>query len=183
MQNLKIPQFLDNLSWTHYLLLIRIKNSKSRQFYEIEASKNNWTYRELRRQIAAMLFERVTKRKNEAELLKLSYKGLEINNPEDAIKEPLVLEFLGLPEKHFRVESKIEQALINNLQQFLLELGKGFAFVARQKRLTLESDTFYADLIMYHFILKCFVVIDIKTHELKHSDLGQMQLYVNYFDK
>lgn len=178
-----LPIIPHNLSWTHYLLLIRVKNPQARKFYELETSKNNWSSKELRRQIGSMLFDRLLKTKDEKELLRLVYKGQEINLPEDAIKEPVVLEFLGLPERHFKVESKIEEALINNLQQFLLELGKGFAFVARQKRLTLESDTFFADLVMYHYILKCFVVIDIKTHELTHADLGQMQLYVNYFDK
>lgn len=179
----KILSVAHNLSWAHFLLLIRVKNPQARKFYELEASKNNWSSTELRRQIGSMLFDRLLKTKDEEELLRLASKGQEINNPEDAIKEPVVLEFLGLPEQHFKVESKIEKALINNLQQFLLELGKGFAFVARQKRLTLESDTFFADLVMYHYILKCFVVIDIKTHELTHADLGQIQLYVNYFDK
>lgn len=116
-------------------------------------------------------------------LLKLSCKGQEINTPEDAIKEPVVLEFLGIPETHKLVESQLEEALINNLQSFLLELGRGFAFLARQKRLTLEGDHFYADLVFYHIILKCYCIIDIKTHELTHADLGQMQLYVNYFDR
>lgn len=113
---------------------------------------------------------------------KTCYEGQEINTPEDAIKEPLILEFLGLPETHKLVESNIEEALINNLQHFLLELGKGFSFVARQKRLSLDNDHYYADLVFYHVILKCYVIIDIKTHKLTHADLGQMQLYVNYFD-
>ncbi|MFI4938168.1 MAG: YhcG family protein [Candidatus Berkiellales bacterium] len=183
VRNSTLPFLSHNLSWTHYLLLIRIRNPQARKFYELETSKNNWSSKELRRQIGSMLFDRLLKTKDEKELLRLACKGQEINNPEDAIKEPLVLEFLGLPERYHKVESKVEKALINNLQQFLLELGKGFAFVARQKRLTLESDTFFADLVMYHYILKCFAVIDIKTHELTHADLGQMQLYVNYFDK
>ena len=116
-------------------------------------------------------------------MLRLAHEGQEISKPEDALKEPLVLEFLGLPESHKLIESKIEQALINNLQTFLLELGKGFAFVARQKRLSLDNSHYYADLVFYHIILKCYVVIDIKTHTLTHGDLGQIQLYVNYFDE
>ena len=115
--------------------------------------------------------------------MKLACKGQEIETPSDAIKEPLVLEFVGMPESHRLVESKLEEALTNNLQEFLLELGKGFAFVARQKRLTLDGDHFYADLVFYHVILKCYVIIDIKTRKLTHADLGQMQLYVNYFDE
>jgi len=121
--------------------------------------------------------------KDKSEVLQLAYEGQEINKPEDAIKEPLVLEFLGLPESHRLIESKVEEALINNLQTFLLELGKGFAFIARQKRLSLDNDHYYADLVFYHIILKCYVVIDIKTHRLTHADLGQIQLYVNYFDE
>lgn len=129
------------------------------------------------------MFDRLAKSKDKKGLMKLAYKGQEINKPEDAIKEPIVLEFLGMPESHRLVESKLEEALIDNLQTFLLELGKGFAFVARQKRLSLDGDHFYADLVFYHVILKCYVIIDIKTRKLTHADLGQMQLYVNYFDQ
>lgn len=179
----EIPAFPHNLSWTHYIHLIKIKRLEARKFYELEASKNNWSSRELSRQIGTMLFDRLSNSKDREGVLALSRQGQEINTPEDALKEPLVLEFLGLPERHYHVESKVEEALINNLQQFLLELGKGFAFVARQKRITLHSDTFYCDLVFYHVILKCYVVVDIKTHALKHADLGQMQLYVNYFDQ
>lgn len=129
------------------------------------------------------MFERLLKSKDKKGLIKLACKGQEINKPQDAIKEPFVLEFLGLPESPQLVESKLEEALTNNLQNFLLELGKGFAFVARQRRLTLEGDHFYADLVFYHTILKCYVIIDLKTKKLSHADLGQMQLYVNYFDQ
>ncbi len=180
VRKLEMPKF--NLSWSHYIKLLRVSNPKARSFYEIEAIRNNWSRRELERQIDSMLFERLAKSKNKEEILKLAYNGHEINKPEDVIKEPLVLEFLGLPDSHLFIESKIEQSLISNLQLFLLELGKGFAFVARQKRLTLEGDHFYADLVFYHVILKCYIIIDIKTHALTHADLGQMLLYVNYFD-
>jgi predicted nuclease of restriction endonuclease-like (RecB) superfamily len=178
----RASQILPNLSWSHYVELIKITRSEARQFYALEAVKNNWNVRELRRQISSLLFDRLAKKKDKQALLQLAYQGQEINTPEDAIKEPLVLEFLGLPESHLLVESKLEEALISNLQHFLLELGRGFAFVARQRRLTLEGDHFYADLVFYHVILKCYVVVDIKTRALSHNDLGQMQLYTNYFD-
>lgn len=177
------PHFNPNLSWTHYRLLMRITRSEARMFYEYEAGKNHWSSRELERQVSSLLFDRLAKSKDKEGLLKLACKGQEIINPVDSIKEPIVLEFLGIPESHRLVESKLEEALLNNLQTFLLEMGKGFAFVARQKRLTLEGDHFYADLVFYHVILKCYVIIEIKTKKLTHADLGQMQLYVNYFDK
>lgn len=177
------PAFNPNLSWTHYRLLMKITRLEARVFYELEASKNHWSSRELDRQINSLLFDRLAKSKDKDGLLRLAQKGQEIVNPVDAIKEPIVLEFLDIPESHRLVESKLEEALINNLQNFLLELGKGFAFVARQKRLTLDGDHFYADLVFYHVILKCYVIIDIKTRKLTHSDLGQMLLYANYFDQ
>ncbi|MCK4870351.1 MAG: DUF1016 family protein [Gammaproteobacteria bacterium] len=172
-----------SLGWIHYRALMRVSRQEARQFYEIEAEKNNWSGRELERQIGSLLFERLAKSKDKEGLLQLAHQGQEINKPEDAIKEPFILEFLGLPESHQLVESKLEAAIIGNLQQFLLELGTGFSFVARQKRLSLDGDNFYADLVFYHVILKCYIVIDIKTHPLTHADLGQIQLYVNYFDR
>ena len=177
------PVFSPKLSWIHYRALMRVDRLEARQFYEIEAEKNNWSGRELERQIGSLLFDRLAKSKDKQGLLRLACKGQEINVPADAIKEPVILEFLGLPESHQLVESKLEAALIDNLQKFLLELGKGFAFVARQKRLSLDGDHFYADLVFYHVILKCYVIIDIKTRPLDHADLGQIQLYVNYFDQ
>ena len=171
------------LSWSHYRLLMRINSDKARAFYEIEATQNKWSVRELERQINSLLFERLSKSKDKEGLLSLARKGQEILEPSDAIKDPFILEFLGLPESPRLVESDLEQALISNLQQFLLELGKGFAFVARQKRLTLEGDHFYVDLVFYHTILKCYCLIDVKTQKLSHADLGQIQLYVNYFDQ
>ncbi len=176
-------EFSPSLSWIHYRALMRVHALEARSFYEIEAKKNCWSGRELERQINSLLFERLAKSKDKKGLMRLACKGQEIDTPADAIKEPLILEFVGLPESHRLVESKLEEALTNNLQEFLLELGKGFAFVARQKRLTLDGDHFYADLVFYHVILKCYVIIDIKTRKLTHADLGQMQLYVNYFDE
>lgn len=176
-------QFHPNLSWTHYRALMRVTREGARVFYEIEAIKNCWTARELERQINSLLFDRLAKSKDKEGLLKLVQKGHEIVKPEDAMKDPVVLEFLDIPEVHQLVESKLEEALISNLQHFLLELGRGFAFVARQKRLTLDRKHYYADLVFYHTILKCYIIIDLKTHELTHSDLGQIMLYVNYYDR
>lgn len=172
-----------NLGWIHYRALMRIDRPETRSFYEIEAVKNNWSGRELERQIHSLLFERLLKSKDKAGLLQLATKGQEINSPVDAIKDPMVLEFLDLPESHRLVESKLEQALIDNLQAFLLELGSGFAFVKRQKRLTLDGDNFYTDLVFYHIQLRCYTIIDVKVKKLTHEDIGQMQLYVNYFDR
>ena len=171
-----------NLSWTHYRILLRVNSTDARAFYEIEAIKNNWSARELERQINSLLFERLAKSKDKAGAMKLATKGQEVATPSDIFKDPVVIEFLGLPESHRLVESDLEQALINNLQAFLLELGKGFAFVSRQERITLDGDHFYVDLVFYHTVLKCYVLIDLKVGKLTHGDLGQMQLYVNYFD-
>lgn len=176
-------QLSQNLGWIHYRALMRVNRPEARRFYEIETEKNCWSGRELERQIGSLLFDRLLKSKDKNGLLELARKGQEVIGAADVIKEPLILEFLGLPESHRLVESKLEEALINNLQNFLLELGKGFAFVARQKRLTFDSNHFYADLVMYHVILKCYVILDLKTHPVTHADLGQMLLYVNYFDK
>jgi predicted nuclease of restriction endonuclease-like (RecB) superfamily len=176
-------QFSPSLGWIHYRALMRVQRQEARSFYEIEAERNRWSGRELERQIDSLLFERLARSKDKNGLLKLARKGQVVEAPVDTLKEPVILEFLNIPESHRLVESKLEEALINNLQNFLLELGKGFAFIARQKRLTLEGDHFYADLIFYHVILKCYVIIDIKTKRLNHADLGQMLLYVNYFDQ
>ena len=172
-----------NLSWTHYRTLLRVDQAEARAFYEIEAIKNNWSARELERQINSLLYERLAMSKDKKGLLKMANKGHVIHKPADVFKDPVVMEFLGLPESPRIVETDLEQALINNLQAFLLELGKGFAFVSRQERLTLDGDHFYVDLVFYHTILKCHVLIDLKTGKLTHGELGQMQLYVNYFDE
>jgi predicted nuclease of restriction endonuclease-like (RecB) superfamily len=176
-------QLHPSLSWTHYRALLRVDQPFARPFYEIEAVKNNWSARETERQINSLLFERLAKSKDKAGLMRLARKGQEIQRPEDVFKDPVVMEFLGLPESPRLVESTLETALINNLQTFLLELGKGFAFVARQQRLTLDGDHFYVDLVFYHTILKCHVLIDLKVGKLNHQDLGQLQFYVNYYDR
>jgi predicted nuclease of restriction endonuclease-like (RecB) superfamily len=172
-----------NLSWTHYRTLLRVDKPEARAFYEIEAIKNSWAARELERQINSLLYERLALSKDKQGLLRLAKKGHAVQQPADVFKDPVVMEFLGLPESPRLVETDLDQALINNLQSFLLELGKGFAFVARQQRLTLDGDHFYIDLVFYHTVLKCYVIIDLKTGKLTHQDLGQLQLYVNYYDR
>ncbi len=171
-----------NLSWTHYRTLLRVDKPDARAFYEIEGIKYAWSARELERQFTSLLYERLALSKDKKGLMKLATKGHVVQHPTDIFKDPVVMEFLGLPESPRLVESKLEEGLINNLQAFLLELGKGFAFVARQERLTLDGDHFYIDLVFYHAVLKCYVLIDLKTGKLTHQDLGQLQLYVNYFD-
>ena len=172
-----------NLSWTHYRTLLKVEHQTARNFYEIEAVKNGWSTRQLARQINSLLFDRLLKSSDKDRLLALANEGLSPNQPADVIKDPYVLEFLDLPESHRLAESQLEEALLTHLQDFLLELGNGFAFVGRQVRLTLEGDHFYPDLIFYHIKLKCYVVIDLKVDKLSHADLGQMQLYVHYYDR
>ncbi len=172
-----------NLGWIHYRALMRIKRLEERSFYEVEALKNRWAGRELERQIHSLLFDRLAKSKDKSGLLQLANKGHQVQKPEDAIKEPVVLEFLNLPESHKLVESKLEEALIDNLQKFLLEMGSGLSYVGRQKRLTLDGDHYYADLVMYSIPLKAYFLIDLKVSKLTHADVGQMLLYVNYFDR
>lgn len=176
-------QLNPNLSWTHYRTLLRVERPQAKAFYEIEAIENNWSARELERQINSLLFERLARSRDKKGLMKLATRGQEIVGPLDVFKDPLVIEFLGLPESPRLVESKLEQALLDNLQKFLMELGKGFAFVARQERITLDGDHFYIDLVFYHAILKCHVLIDLKVGKLTHADLGQIQFYVNYYDR
>ena len=172
-----------NLSWTHYRTLMRVDHPAARAFYEIEAIRQNWSARELERQIASLLFDRLARSKDKAGLLRLARKGQEVASAADVFKDPVVMEFLGLPASPRLVETDLEQALITNLQAFLLELGKGFAFVSRQERITLDGDHFYLDLVFYHTVLKCHVLIDLKVGKLSHADLGQLQLYVNYYDR
>lgn len=172
-----------SLSWSHYRSLLRISRPVARAFYEIEAINNAWSVRELSRQISSLLFDRLAKSRDKKGLMRLATRGQEVMAPIDALKDPVVMEFLGLPESPRLVESKLEQALLGNLQTFLLELGKGFAFVARQERITLDGDHFYIDLVFYHTILKCHVLIDLKVGKLTHADLGQIQFYVNYYDR
>ncbi len=171
------------LSWTHYRRLLRVDREVARAFYETEAARNAWSARELDRQVASLLFDRLAKSRDKQGLLRLATRGHEVSQPIDVLKDPVVLEFLNLPESPRLVETQLEQALIENLQQFLLELGKGFAFVARQQRITLDGDHFYIDLVFYHAVLKCFVLVDLKVGKLTHADLGQVQFYVNYYDR
>ncbi|MEO8129890.1 MAG: PDDEXK nuclease domain-containing protein [Bryobacteraceae bacterium] len=172
-----------SLSWTHYRSLLKVEREQARAFYEIEAARQSWSARELERQIDSLLFERLAKSKDKKGLLKLTTEGQSSGQALDIFKDPTVIEFLGLPALPRLVESTLEQALIDNLQSFLLELGKGFAFVARQQRITLDGDHFYIDLVFYHTVLKCYVLIDLKVGKLAHADLGQIQFYVNYFDR
>lgn len=163
--------------------MLKVDRRNVRDFYEIEAVRNGWSARQLERQINSLLFLRLAKSRDKKGVLALANKGQEVLKPIDAIKDPYVLEFLDLPESHRLVETKIEEALLSRLQEFLLEMGSGFAFIGRQQRITLEGDHFYPDLVFYHARLKCYVIIDLKTKKLTHGDLGQMQLYVNYYDR
>lgn len=172
-----------SLSWTHYRTLLKEERQPVRDFYEIESVRNGWSARQLERQMHSFLFERLAKSRDKQGVLALANEGQALNRAQDVIKDPYVLEFLDLPESHRLVESRIEEALISQLQAFLLELGSGFAFVGRQRRLTLDGDHYYPDLVFYHVKLKCYVVIDLKVGKLTHGDLGQMQLYVNYYDR
>lgn len=171
------------LTWSHYTFLMRIDDEKERSFYEIESEKHNWSVRELKRQYDSALYTRLALSRDKEGVLKLSEEGQIIEKPKDIIKDPYILEFLGLPELHNYSESELEQEIINKLEHFLLELGEGFAFVARQKRITFDDKHFYIDLVFYNRVLKSFVLIDLKIGELKHQDLGQMQMYVNYYDR
>jgi len=177
------PSAKFNLSWSHYLKLMRIKDSNERKFYEIESFKNNWSLRELQRQYDAALYTRLSLSKNKEEILQLSEKGQIVQKPKDLIKDPYILEFLGLSEKPNYSENELESELIDKLEHFLLELGTGFTFVARQNRITFDEKHFKIDLVFYNRILKCFVLIDLKIGELKHQDIGQMQMYVNFYDR
>ena len=171
------------LNWSHYSFLMRIDDEKERRFYEIESEKYNWSVRELKRQYDSALYTRLDLSRDKEGVLKLSEQGQIIEKPKDLIKDPYILEFLGLPELHQYSESELEEEIINKLENFLLELGHGFTFVARQKRITFDDKHFRIDLVFYNRVLKCFVLIDLKIGELKHQDLGQMQMYVNYYDR
>ena len=171
------------LTWTHYTFLMRIDDEKERRFYEIESEKYNWSVRELKRQYDSALYTRLALSRDKEGILKLSEQGQIIEKPKDIIKDPYILEFLGLPELHQYSESDLEEEIINKIEHFLLELGHGFTFVARQDRITFDEKHFRIDLVFYNRILKCFVLIDLKIGELKHQDLGQMQMYVNYYDR
>ena len=171
------------LSWSHYLKLMRIENPEARHFYEVASYQGNWGIRELDRQFDSALYERMALSRDKDRVKELSEKGLLIEKTADAVKNPYVLEFLGLKEEAAYSESDMESRIIDHLQEFLLELGKGFAFIGRQVRFTFDEQHFRVDLVFYNRMLKCFVLIDLKIGELKHQDLGQMQMYVNYYDR
>lgn len=171
------------LSWSHYVLLLTIKDPDERSFYEIEAANETWSLSELKRQKASALYERLALSRGKDKLKRLAAEGQVIERPEDALKEPYVLEFLGLDERADYSESDLESAIINHLERFLLELGKGFLFEARQKRFTFDEDHYFVDLVFYNRLLRCYVLIDLKLSKLNHQDLGQMQMYVNYYDR
>jgi predicted nuclease of restriction endonuclease-like (RecB) superfamily len=172
-----------SLSWSHYVFLLGIKKTDERSFYEIEATSQNWTLHELRRQFQSGLYERLALSRDHDGIRQLAKQGQIVNQPKDLLKEPLVLEFLGLSEQARFSESDLEAAIINQIEHFLLELGKGFLFEARQKRFTFDDDHFFVDLVFYNRLLRCYVLIDLKIGKLTHQDLGQMQMYVNYFDR
>ena len=172
-----------NLSWTHYQVLMRIENEATRRFYEIETMSQQWSVKQLQRQIGSSLYERLALSRDKDSVMALASEGQSIEKPRDIFKTPYVLEFTGLEERPEYSETELEQALIDNLQKFLLELGKGFLFEARQKRFSFDEDSFYLDLVLYNRLLQCYVIIDLKIGKLKHQDLGQMQMYVNYFDR
>ena len=177
------PSAKFSLSYSHYLFLMRIDNPDERKFYEIESFQNNWSLRELKRQFDSALFERLSLSKDKEKVKSLAVQGQIIENPCDIVKDPYVLEFLGLPEKAYYSESELESRLIEKLENFLLELGKGYTFVGRQVRLSFDEKHFFVDLVFYNRLLQCFVLIDLKIGELTHQDLGQMQMYVNYYDR
>lgn len=171
------------LSWSHYLKLMRISNINERHFYEIEAAKNDWSLSEMKRQFDSALYERLALSTNKDKVTRLATEGQIIEKPEDAVKDPYVLEFLGLPELPEYSETELETRIIDHLQKFLLELGTGFAFIGRQVRFTFNEEHFRVDLVFYNRLLRCFVLFDLKIGELKHQDIGQMQMYVNYYDR
>ena len=171
------------LSWSHYVVLLTIHSEDERRFYELEATQNAWGIRELKRQINSSLYERLALSRDKAGVKALAQKGQLVSNPSDVLKSPYVLEFLELEERSEYSEHDLETAIINRIEHFLLELGKGFLFEARQKRFTFDDDHFYVDLVFYNRLLRCYVIIDLKRDRLTHQDLGQMQMYVNYFDR
>jgi len=171
------------LSWSHYVLLLTIKDPDERSFYEIEATNEGWSLSELRRQKASALYERLALSRDKEGVRKLAAEGQVVSRPDDVLKQPYVLEFLGLEERARYTETDLEQAIIDRLEHFLLELGKGFLFEARQRRFTFDEDHYFVDLVFYNRLLRCYVLIDLKLDKLTHQDLGQMQMYVNWFNR
>lgn len=186
-QSVNLP-IVDNgrkfyLSWSHYLKLMRIENEDERHFYEIEAAKNGWSLSELKRQYNSSLYERLALSTDKDKVYRLALQGQTVETAKDAVKDPYVLEFLGLPELPEYSETELETRIIDHLQQFLLELGTGFAYIGRQVRFTFNEEHFRVDLVFYNRLLRCFVLFDLKIGELKHQDIGQMQMYVHYYDR
>jgi predicted nuclease of restriction endonuclease-like (RecB) superfamily len=180
----QLPKFPHpRISWSHYLFLMRLKDANERVFYEIETATNMWSLEELKRQFNSALYQRLALSRDKEGILALSREGWTMENPADAIKEPMILEFLGLEARPSYTEEELESAIIDQLEGFLLELGKGFTFVGRQKRITFDEKHFHIDLVFYNRLLRAFVLIDLKIGELEHKDLGQMQMYVNYYDR
>ena len=177
----QIPKF--TLSWNHYQILCHVKDAFARSFYEIEAFKQQWSVRQLQRQIGSSLYERIALSRNKDDVMRLAKEGQKVEKPTDILKDPLVLEFVGLKRDSSYSESDLEGAVISKLQDFLLEMGKGFLFEARQKRFSFEERHFYVDLVLYNRLLQCYVLVDLKMDDLTHQDLGQMQMYVNYYDR
>jgi predicted nuclease of restriction endonuclease-like (RecB) superfamily len=171
------------LSWSHYVFLLHIKNREERKFYEIESIHNQWSLSELKRQFNSGVYERLALSRDKEGVKALAKKGHLIEKPQDMLKDPYILEFLGLDESTKYSESDLESAIINKLEAFLLELGKGFLFEARQKRFTFDADHYYVDLVFYNRILRCYVLIDLKIGKITHADIGQMQMYVHYYDR
>ncbi len=179
----KVNALRSQLNWTQYRTLLRIDDEDKRSYYIEEACNNNWSSRQLERQINSQLYERLLLSNDKKKVLAIAKKESSPEHPKEIIKDPMVLEFLGLKPQTSYYEKDLEKALITNMQAFLLELGNGFSFVARQKRIQIEDDDFFIDLVFYNRLLRCFVIIEIKTHKLTHQDLGQLQMYVNYFDR
>ena len=179
----KIQTLSEQLSWSHYVELIKADSELELNFYLKQCEKENWSVRELKRQMKSMLFHRLALSKDKEGILELSKKGSNLKIPQDVVKDPYVFEFLGIEQNYRYLEGELEEKLIQNLEKFLLELGKGFAFIGRQYKINIGSRHFFVDLVFYHRILKCFVLIDLKRGEIEHNDIGQMNLYLNYFKK
>jgi predicted nuclease of restriction endonuclease-like (RecB) superfamily len=178
----KVQTLSEQLSWSHYVELMKVENNLELGFYLKECEKDHWSVRELKRQMKSMLFHRIALSKEKKEVLELAQKGSSVTKAEDIFKDPYVFEFLGIAQQTRYLESELEQKLIENLEKFLLELGKGFAFLGRQYKISIGSRHFFVDLVFYHRILKCFVLIDLKRGEVEHNDIGQMNMYLNYFE-
>lgn len=180
----KIPQHcLGNLTWSHYVEIIKIDEEAKRNFYIKETIQSQWSVRELQRQKDSLLYERLALSQNKEQVLELAEKGQVLRTGKDLVKDPFVLEFLDIKENTSYLEKDLEKNILEHLKEFLLELGKGFSFVGNQVRLTLEEDHFYPDLVFYNRLVKCFVIIDLKIGKIMHQDIGQMQMYVNYYDR